>query len=134
MLLGFFPFLTYIIDAFDTIKIFRSFLTPRRQIFPKNLEKEQNIWSEAKTAPKIIHWLRTAKPNWLPKGQRPLDFVTEQEPFWTELDQSFKNLWLHYSITNVMWTAITDKKYIESNAARWRQHLSDIWAIQAVRH
>ncbi len=24
---------------------------------------------------------------------------------------------------------MTDKKYIESNAARWWQHLSDIWAI-----
>ncbi len=40
----------------------------------------------------------------------------------------YKHLWL-YSITNVIWTAITDKKYIESNAACWRQHLSDIWAV-----
>ncbi len=38
------------------------------------------------------------------------------------------NLWL-YSIINIIWTAITDKKYTESNVARWRQHLSDIWAI-----
>ncbi len=37
-------------------------------------------------------------------------------------------LWL-YSIIKVIWTAITDKKYIESDAARWRQHLSDIQAI-----
>ncbi len=34
-----------------------------------------------------------------------------------------------YSITNVIWTGLTDKKYIESNAAHWRQRLNNIWDI-----
>ncbi len=47
---------------------------------------------------------------------------------WGVTCESNSHLWLR-SITNIIWTAITYKKYIESNAARWRQHLSDIWAI-----
>ncbi len=48
--------------------------------------------------------------------------------FQTQLSIIYLVFWL-YSITNIIWTAITDKKYIESNAACWSQHLSDIWGI-----
>ncbi len=54
--------------------------------------------------------------------------TTDRRNFILGWELSGAHLWL-YSVTNVIWTSITDKKYIKSNVTHWMRRLSDIWAI-----